>query len=245
VREAIVLTRHYFLATALPVLGEPGTRPPLTLAELAERLEGSSALPLVSAILLEEDLLQRDACLAGELPEPRPAVLSPAQAAGRAPLPDHLTGDRSDEPCAVPGDAVWAAYARHVAAVAAQRRSAFLAAWIGAEVGLRNALVVARARRLGLDPAGYLVARELAPPRPREDAVLAGWAAAAHPLAGFQLLLRARWAWLAEHEPRYSFGDDELAAYAVRLVLLHRWYRASHEGAPGLAQAARPGGGDA
>jgi hypothetical protein len=243
-----VLTHHYYLATALPVLGELGTRPPLTLTELAARLEGTSAFPLASAILLEEDLLQREACLAGELPEPQAAVLSRAQVRGREPLPDHLVDDRVRERRTVPADTVWVAYAHHVAAVAQRERSAFLGAWITAEVGLRNALVAARAWALGLDAAQYLVAPGLASPRPRDDSVMAAWVAAEHPLAGLQLLLRARWAWLTEHEPRFSFGDDELAAYALRLSLLHRWYRASHashgDGAPRRTEAAGAGRGE-
>jgi hypothetical protein len=219
--------RHYYLATALPALGELGSHPPLRLDELAERLAGTSAAPLAEAILLEEDLIQREACLAGELAEPRPVVLTADQVRGRAALPSPL-GDGPEASTAAGGDALWAAYWHHVAAVAEARRSAFLAAWVGAEVALRNTLAAARARALGLDASRYLVAPDLGAPRPREDDLVARWAAAPNPLAGLQLILRSRWAWLAENEPWFSFSDDELAAYTARLALLHRWYRAAH-----------------
>jgi hypothetical protein len=236
--------RHYYLATALPALGEPGSRPPLTPAELATRLEGTTAEPLARAILLEDDLIQRDACLAGELAEPRSAVLSPGQARGQEPLPEDLASGGERDPRAtgaVPGDALWAAYWRHVAGVAAARRSAFLMAWVEAEVGLRNALAAARARALGLDPLRYLVAPELAGPRPREDSVVAAWSAAPNPLAGLQVLLRARWDWLDHEGARYSFDDDELASYTARLAVLHRWYRALHGARGSGADGAVPG----
>jgi hypothetical protein len=218
---------HYYLVTALPVLGDLGSRPPMTQRELAERVAGSSASPLVRVVLLEEDLLLRDGSMAGELTDPGVAVLTPGQARGKEPLPDALSDDARPAHRAAPADAVWAAWVQHAMAVARDRRSALLMAWVAAEVGLRNALAAARARSLGLDPTAYVVAPDLGEPRPREDAVLSAWAAAPTPLAGYQLLLRARWAWLAEHAPRYSFGDDELTAYALRLSLLHRWHRSS------------------
>jgi hypothetical protein len=237
------VSRHEYLATALPALGEPGSRPPLGLAELADRLAGSTAEPLARAILLEEDLLLREACLAGEAGHPRPAILTTGQAEGRDPLPDFLAPEREPARRAVPGDAVWAAWCQHVAGLAVEQGSAFLRAWIAAEVGLRNGLAAARARSLGLDPDRFLVAPDLGEPRPPEDAVLAAWAAAPNPLAALQVVLRARWDWLVGRDAWFTFGDDELAAYAVRLTLLHRWHRVARSGPPGPARGGEGGTG--
>jgi hypothetical protein len=228
--------RQYYLATALPVLGDLGTPPPLSLAALAAAVEGGSAAAMVRALILEEDLLQRDACLAGERDEPTAVVLSPAQVRGRSPLPGFPAAEQ-----AVTGDGVWTRYWQYMAGLARRSASAFLAAWVPAELALRNALVVARSRTLGLDPARYLVASELAGPLPHDQAAVAAWAAAPDPLAGHQVLLRARWRWVREHEPWYSFGDDELAAYTVRLILLHRWFRALHGDGDGPAGPAGAG----
>jgi hypothetical protein len=40
-----------------------------------------------------------------------------------------------------------------------------------------------------------------------------------------KVLDQARWRWLNDNDAWYSFADDELAAYAARLMLLHRWDR--------------------
>ena len=51
------------------------------------------------------------------------------------------------------------------------------------------------------------------------------WASAATPLAGLKVLDLARWDWLKRHGAYFTFGDDELAAYAAKLMLLGRWNR--------------------
>jgi hypothetical protein len=51
-----------------------------------------------------------------------------------------------------------------------------------------------------------------------------------NPLSGLKVLDRARWDWLSRNDRAYSFENDEIAAYAAKLMLLHRWRR--------LAQAA-------
>jgi hypothetical protein len=234
-----VAARLYYDITALPALGELGSVPPLRTAALLDRIGDGTARELVATVLLREDLLQREAALAGELKAPDPAVLTAEQVRGTAAVPDYLEADTDTGTYAVPGDALWTAYWRHAAAVAAARRSGFLGVWVAAEVGLRNALAAARAAALGLDVARYLVAPELGRSEPAHDAVLRAWAAAPQPLAALQVLLRARWQWLLEHDEYFSFTADELPAYAVRLHLLHRWLRVAPDGG-GRAGAREP-----
>jgi hypothetical protein len=214
----------YYGVTALPVLGELGSAPPLELAELMEMVRGTPAAEPVAAILLSDDLLQRDACLAGELPEPSPAVLTKAQVRGQEPLPDYLAA-REGVGEMVPGDSVWAAYYQYGAELAERQHSDFLRQWVGEEVGMRNGLALARARALNLDPAGYLIAQELAQNKAGVDDVVGEWAAAHDPLEGLQILLESRWRWVSEHDAWFSFSADEVAAYAAKLLLLHRWVR--------------------
>ncbi len=101
----------------------------------------------------------------------------------------------------------------------------FLAAWAAHEVALRNALAAARAERLGLDKAGYLVAADLAAEGEDFAGLLGEWDAAPDPLAGHRRLLRAQWDWLAEHDAYFTFDEDELLVYAARLMLLTQWQR--------------------
>ena len=78
---------------------------------------------------------------------------------------------------------------------------------------------------MNLDPQGYLVTEYLGDRKEDFSAVISEWLTAPDPLAGFRILDMARWGWLGEHDDWFSFGDDELAAYGARLMLLQRWNR--------------------
>jgi len=228
---------NYYLVSALPSLAELGSIPPLSLAALRDHVsERAGPRALVEAILLGDDLLQRDAVLAGESVETAPAVLAPAQVRNEEPLPPYLAGAGEAAASRIAADAVWDAYFRHAAGVARASGSRFLATWVGREVALRNALATARAKALDLEPADYLVAAELGQTDDDFAALVAEWAAAANPLEGIRVLDAARWQWLVDHDAWFSFGDDELAAYAAKLMLLARWHRLS------TAPAAKPTG---
>jgi hypothetical protein len=226
---------YYDHLTALPALGDPGAPPPITGAALLARVADTAAREPVALVLLEDDLHLRDTRLAGGRGETKgeddaPAVLTAAQVEGRAALPYPLSSP--DEGHLLAGDAVWAAYYRHAAAAARRLESPFLAGWVEAEVGLRNALARARARALGLDAGRYLVAPELG--GAGWEPLVAAWAAAPDPLAGWRVLLLGRWRWLREHDGWFTFAADELVAYAAGLTLLRRWRRV-------LGTAARAG----
>jgi hypothetical protein len=227
--------QNYYLLTALPGLGELGSDPPLTPRAMLEMLEPSpGAQKLASVIFLSDDLLLRQAVMAGEIPadQAEPIVLSGEQVRDEAPLPVFLAGE--DEAPGQDGegesagahlgvDRVWALYFEHAAKLA--RPGEMLWEWVRNEVGLRNALAGARAKALGLDAARYLVAPALGRGEEEYAAVLSEWSAAPNPLAGLQVLDAARWNFIAEHSAHFTFSDDELAAYAARLVILHRWKR--------------------
>jgi hypothetical protein len=136
---------------------------------------------------------------------------------------------------------MWEAYFRLADATARRLGSQFLADWVRFEVSLRNALATARAKRLGLDPADYLVARDLSTADEDFDSVLAEWASSPNPLAGQQVLLRFRWNWLDLHDAWFSFRDDELAAYAGRLLLQQEWMRITAGGPKRAAAEAAAG----
>ncbi len=228
-------TDRYYVTAALPALGELGTAPPLGLAQLLEHVGPASRWGrLVGTLLLSDDLVQREAYLAGELSQVEPSVLTVQQARNEAPLPPDLAPAWEPEQGAGPleVDTLWEAYYRYALRVAGKLGSELLARWVRFEVALRNALAAARARRLGLEERGYLVAVELAEDDQDFSQLLSDWAAAATPLAGLCVVIRARWAWLQEHEAWFSFSSDELVVYAARLLLLAQWRRASGEGEP-------------
>ena len=237
--------QNYYLLTVLPSLGEPGSDPPLTPLAMLEMLASAAGShELASLIFLSDDLQLRQAVLAGEIPaeQAEPVVLSAEQARDEAPLPIFLVAESDDGDSGGAAqlglDRVWAIYFAHAAKVA--RGSDMLAEWVRYEVGLRNALAGARAKALGLDGARYLVMPELGYDADQYTRALGEWSAAPNPLAGLQALDAARWAWIGEHDAWFTFKDDELAAYAARLVILHRWKRIA---AARHRQASKPAGG--
>lgn len=231
--------RQYYLITSLPPLDELGSTLPLSLHQLlAHAAEDAGPRAVVEVILLGDDLLQRQAVLSGELEQAEPSVLTPAQLRDDEPLPAFPPGDE-DEPPRIADDAVWAGYYRHAADVAKAQNSGFLAEWVRHEVALRNAIAEARAKQLELDVDDYLVARELDPDREDCSAAVNEWSAAPDPLAAMKALDNGRWAWLAEHDRWFSFHIDELAAYAAKLVLLHRWHRLKQAATPQSASRER------
>lgn len=224
--------RHFYLLCALPGLGDFESPPPIHKQELLALVtESAGPVAVVRALLLSDDLLQREAALAGER-EPDPAeltVFSTQQAMGEAPLPDflepgqHDAGESSSPSIMV--DPIWDNFFHYVSEVARRSRTRFLRAWVGFEVGLRNALVRARAEALELDPVPYMVARGLAARELPWEGILAEWSAASNPLEALEALDRARWAWVSAHDSWYSFRDDEVGAYTVKVMILHRWRR--------------------
>ena len=180
---------------------------------------------LLEAVFLSDDLLQHQAFLSGEKQAVEPAVLTFPQVRNEEPLPEFLIAAPSEMVMESTIDALWDAYYRYVAALADRVRSPFLSQWVSFEVGLRNALVGARAKTLGLDAHSFMVATDLGEDAGRFAGALSEWAMAPDPLAGLRVLDQARWDWLWANDEWFSFGDDEVAAYGAKLMLLQRWNR--------------------
>jgi hypothetical protein len=220
-------TARHFYITTLPALSDLGSSPPMGLADLLEHVEENPAwFEQLEALVLLDDLQQREALLAGETEKVEPAVLSHQQARGEAPLPEVLASDTAvEQTTALAADLLWERYFRYAHQLGRSRSSRFLVQWVEFEVALRNALAAARARRLGLDESHYQVAANLAHSDEDLSPLLGEWEAAATPLAGLRVVIRARWSWLDRHDAWFSFSVDELLAYAARVMLLEQWRR--------------------
>jgi hypothetical protein len=216
---------NYYLLTSLPPLDEPGAPPPLSAAELRAHAAHSNAAPLVDVVLLADDLRQRQALLAGELSDVGGAVLTSGQISGEQPLPGPLAVAEAPPRPRLADDLLWEAYWRHAARVAQRHHSRFLGGWVRVEVALRNSLAVARAQALGESAEGREVAPELGGGEVVVQEGVTAWTGADDPLAGWRSLLLARWRWTTSEERRFSFSRDEVAAYAVKLLLLRDWHR--------------------
>ncbi len=223
-----MVSLNYYLLSALPLLPEIGSPPPLTLASLYDQVsESPGPMELVEALILGDDLIQRDALLAGEIEQVEPVVLSAAQVRNEEPLPPYLAIMQQDSQPEQEKqvDVLWESYFSRIASVARRLESVFLGSWVNREVCLRNALAQERAKTLGLEPADYLVGIEKFSCDEDFTSVVNEWASVENPLEGLKILDKNRWAWLSENDSWFSFKDDELAAYAAKLILLNRWQR--------------------
>lgn len=225
------LRRYDYLLSVLPALEPMGSIPPMSKRDLLEQVANSNGpVKTVEMLLLSDDLTQYQALLTGEITNDQTdsAILSFNKAENESVLPDFLlseeaTEEQQDNRSSV--DAIWSRYFHHASSVARRERSSFLKGWIAFEVGLRNALVTARAHTLELDPATYLVAPELADKDMDYSHIVSAWSAATDPLAALEVLDKSRWDWLEEREDWYSFSASEIEVYAAKLVLLHHWRR--------------------
>ena len=211
--------QFYYLITSLPSLDELGTPTPMTGADFVDLVEESViAQDLVKVVLLSGDLLEMQALKAGEIEDVSPSVLTAAQARGEEPLPDFLAVSDTG----VSENAVWEAYFQYASSVADLYGCEFLRDWISYEVGIRNGLIAARARKIQVDPEEHYVAREISDGSDF-NTLINEWSSAENPMAGQMVLDKARWNWLAENDSWFKFTYDELVVYAARLLLLKRW----------------------
>lgn len=218
--------RYYYLLSGLPQLGELGDAPPIDAGDLLSLLNGSEKpLRVVEAILLSDDLLQRDAFLSGETDSPETAVLTVEQAKDQAPLPEDLQPGE-EVPRKIVSDAAWDAYF-HYAANIGSCSCKLLSQWVSYEVTLRNQIARVRAQSLGLEVDSYTIAESLDDEHENFSALIEEWSAAMvkSPLAAQRVLDTARWEWLNDRDAYFSFEIDELVVYAAKLMLARRWFR--------------------
>ena len=224
-------TQYYFLLNSLPVLPELGERPPISLPQFrAAAADEPSAAALIDAVLMEGDLMAREAALAGKEAASEPVVLTAGQIAGEEPLPAELVVEPQRDARAAT-DAAWDAYFRYVHSRGRASGCDLVVSWVGFETALRNAVAARRAKALALDALDYFVAPDLADPDVQVDELVAAWAAADNPLAALRALDEGRWRWVLENERYFSFAIDELAGYARKLVLATRWHLLSERDA--------------
>ena len=226
-----IVYRNDYLLSALPALEPIGSIPPMSKSELLGKVVDSNGpVRTVEMILLSDDLIQYEAFLSEETDQDKIdlAVLTLEKAENEPVLPEFLlpeeeTQEREDKRLAV--DGIWSRYFHRAAIIAMRNHSSFLKAWIGFEVGLRNALTVARSHILDLDSEAYLVTPELADTYMDYSNIISSWSAAPTPLAALEVLDKARWEWLEENGSWYSCSANEIEVYAAKLILLHHWRR--------------------
>ncbi|MBN2591335.1 MAG: DUF2764 family protein [Sedimentisphaerales bacterium] len=225
------LNRYDYILSALPALEPIGSIPPLSKIDFLNMIAGSKGpVQTVEIILLNDDLAQYEAFLSKEIDKDKLdlAVLNLENTENESALPAFLVPDEEKHDKAndrLASEGIWSRYFHYAARIAKNKHSQFLKAWVGFEVGLRNALTIARAQVLELDPEAYLVCPELADDKIDYSNIITAWHAASNPLVALETLDKAKWEWLEEHGALYSFTANEIEVYAAKLILLHHWRR--------------------
>ena len=226
-----VINRYDYLLSILPGLEPIGSIPPMSKNEFLSIVSGANGpIKTVQAILLSDDLVQYEALLSQETDKDNIdiAVLPFEKAENTPVLPDFLLPqDSTDENQSkhLSVDGIWTRYFNHALIIAKRNHSKFLKAWIGFEVGLRNAIAATRAQTLSLDPEAYLVTPELADSGFDYSSIISSWSAAHNPLMAIEIIDKARWDWLEQNGNWYSFDKDEIEVYSAKLMILHHWRR--------------------
>ncbi len=224
------MKRHFYILCFLPEIKTFHDPPPISKQELLSVVkESGGPTEIVQLLLLNDDLIQREAVLAEEIEpdESDPVVLSHEQVNAKKALPEFMVSGQEKQnetpDNLIAADRIMHNYFHHMWKIAKTHRSQFLKAWVEFEVGLRNALARVRAQTLNLDPKPYLVTPELENPKLSFENILADWNKASDPLEATKVLDMARWDRVTELEQWYSFGSDEIFAYTAKLMILHRW----------------------
>ncbi len=221
--------RNYYLLSFLPGLDDLGSAPPMSPSEMLGCVgESDQTLKeLLEILFLSDDIMQYQAVQAGEIEEPVTTVLTSMQINGQEPLPEWLLVESHESRSTY--DRGWENFFYFADRLARRSGSVFLQRWVAFEVSLRNALVEARAKALNLEATEYVIAADLTGDVDL-TAIINEWTAAANPMQGLRVLDEARWNWIAQNERYFSFDNDELLAWATRLMLLQRWHRLGAKG---------------
>ena len=124
------MAKDYYILSMLPTIESLGAPAPMTPREFLALFEHEDPVrELIAAIFLSDDLLQRQAALAGgELNGFTPSVLSRSQLSGETDLPETLLPVSGDDAMrfVAPEDALWETYYQWLHTLATGSRSAFL-----------------------------------------------------------------------------------------------------------------------
>lgn len=220
---------EYLFSALRPLPAEPGERPPIEPGDFAAMLlaEGGAAAEVGRLLLLQLDLkvLERKGFGLETVPG---ALFSAAELDDLQRLPPWLRGAIGEQPGASDGacfDRVWRCYYRMLLDVVLESKNGFLRGWLPWEVGLRNALAIHRASRLGLAAETRLVELEGAE-QPSEFKAMMEEVTSIEENANMdwrevdRFIARKKLLCARELAPIYTFDLDELMSYTIQFIIL-------------------------
>ena len=214
---------NYYLLSALPSLGELGAAPPLSYREFLITIKGNRRAHYFSEVLaIQNDLLLWSDAATGRPAAEQPLVLA-SNDLGKLDFFRRFFPWRQEDPVT---SCLHEEYYRAAHEAASRRGSRFISDWVRYEVGLLNSLGSVRAQRQAVEFTPRLTELQL-----DEDysPVVDAWRSAEHPSLAAAIVEAARWSWIAQNDDWFLFTDDELIAYAAKLLSLLRRQQSGNE----------------
>ena len=221
---------EYLLTTLPPLPDAPGSPLPISADELWDivKLEEGDVSEFTEFLLTGLDIQNLEFMERGRDGAARKAVSPIEELKERKNLPfwvaQELTayGD-ADRPCRF--DRVWEAYYEEFMVFLEDRGAEELQEWFRWEIGLRNAVVAQRAKKLGLPAEGYFVAADLGFKPTEYNAIFAELKeieTAGDPFAEDRFIASATLQRLKTVSPEYAFDFSEIMGYVIKFVILAR-----------------------
>lgn len=224
---------YLYLMSFLPALDGLEVPPAMKLEDFWSRLceIGGDAQPAVELVFTRLDVLALIAALtkSGTDAEALAFALSPEQLEGNQDLPEWMGpwsfNDKADW---ADTDRLWHAYYTRGLEIARQSGSRLLEKYIIWDINLANALAYERCSRMGVSPEQFVLnIPEAEGVYERQDfsEIISRWKQEKSVMESEKSLDRARWAFIEENIPYFTFAADEVTGYALRLALAARWGR--------------------
>ena len=227
------MSAYLYLMSFLPGLDAPDGMRPINPSDFWSRVAeiGGAAVDAVRFVFLRRDVeileamaLEQDAARREALAE-KGFFFTREQFSGVEPLPAWVF--RPSDASSSSLVALWRSYFAFGLVQARRAESRLLGEYIAWETALRNSLAVERAARMGASaPEQWLIDLEETNEKyTRQDfsEIIARWRQENSPLESEKLLDRARWDFVDQNTPYFSFATDEVVGYALKLGMVDRW----------------------
>ena len=218
---------EYLLTTLPPLPEEPGSELPLTAEDLWEliKMEGGDVAEIIEFLLAALDIQNLEFLEQDKDQAVRKAVESLDTLRDQKDLPfwmrqELLAFKETDRPYRF--DRLWEAYYEQLMVFLEERGAEALQEWYRWEIGLRNALVAQRARRIGVPPESYYVAPELGLKPMEYNSVfteLKEVDTEGDPFAEDRFIAGAMLEKLRLSTPEYAFDFTEITGYVIKFLI--------------------------
>jgi len=224
------LAYEYLLTTLPPLPDEPGSPLPISAGDLWEivKLEEGDVSEISEFLLASLDIRNLDFLERGKEGAIEEAITSADDLKGRKNLPHWMKQELSaikDLDRTYPFDRLWEAYFEQFMAFLEERGAEELQEWVRWEIGLRNALVAHRARKMGLPADAYTVAEDLGINPVEYHSIfteLKEIETGDDPFAEDRFIASVMLQRLAAATPEYAFDLNEIIGYVIKFIILAR-----------------------